>query len=182
MIWATWVCTNNPINTPLGLKISPTPLQNHLQFLKPNSRELLLLLLHVLLVFLTKLHLIKYPTSSDPDPRLLNQIGEKSKWVQKYGSWSFPSSAVRPRNRIQLVPASCLTMPKAFSVDFCTPLLLLDKQINTGRHQILQMAPPKEQSKTCMMKNRNSFFFVYQGKADFFYEKKKDRFSVTSCR
>lgn len=100
MIWATWVCTNNPINTPLGLKISPTPLQNHLQFLKPNCRELLLLLLHVLLVFLTKLHLIKYPTSSDPDPRLLNQIGEKSKWVQKYGSWSFPSSAVRPRNRI----------------------------------------------------------------------------------
>lgn len=163
MIWATWVCTNNPINTPLGLKISPTPLQNHLQFLKPNSRELLLLLLHVLLVFLTKLHLIKYPTSSDPDPRLLNQIGEKSKWVQKYGSWSFPSSAVRPRNRIQLVPASCLTMPKAFSVDFCSPLLLLDKQINTGRHQILkqrQMAPPKKQSQTCMMKNRNSFFFI----------------------
>lgn len=48
---------NNTLEAFLDLKVSPTPLQNLLELLEPNPRKFLLLGLHVLLIFLAKLHL-----------------------------------------------------------------------------------------------------------------------------
>lgn len=55
MVW-TSRDINNTVKAGLDLKAPPTPLQNLLELLEANPRKLLLLGLHVLLIFLAKLH------------------------------------------------------------------------------------------------------------------------------